>query len=868
MMGRKLDLSGLTGDEADHVLQVVQRDINLRKKEKERLSEMKQALEEEGSKCSILSKQTKFNERCCIRCCTPFTFLINTKRQCLDCKFNVCKSCSSYSKKEKAWICTVCQKSRLLRTQSLEWYYNNVKSRFKRFGSAKVLKTLYKKYLSERGILSDVTENSVYEGSIDGSICGSDSTFYKQSEGHSMAETLTVALRVAEEAVEEAISKAEAYSDSLEKQNEAYYLRENKEELIEELATTIVQKIIKRRKCPEMQSEYELAIPQSESSKMTSPCVSEHSTLTSQASCKGSYTLWRSQSAFSLASDERLERQLDSNWRSAVVDTQWRRQEGFPNLKKESRPSSMPSWRSMDMLDNSSSSSVLQSPDGNWIALQSTILSRPCLLTKPKSQLYAALEKETDIISAYDEMGTDTDDEYDWNYSLTEQKRSPRRLSEESCYTDSQHDPEWTYTKHWPVTSPSSGRFTNTETVGSDSETSSLHSLRNHSTYLHKEPILKRKSPCLAESMDINFNPQVRNLGTADSSETEEFQSDSVRKARCRRKTKSSSRLHSCRNGSSLKIQRVQPSASFQHFSDGSLGSDHFDEERPMQSDTDAIELELKSKLSRIAAKISDKDSSSEDETEWNVLTSPVKVPEESSSCEDADRKVYEDDFKKYSAASLCSITAEVLKVINATEDLIEEVDGNSEFSTDLQKSRLIPEGTDTGKLDEHLTKLEENVYLTASTVYGLEGHLGELEECARSINTITTENELAHLEDQVATAAAKVHQAEIQLSDIEQRISALKIAGLNVTPCMRFTKLKEQRLSRQTIDTSRNQRRKLPAIPVQESKICHDRVSPVTFNRNPIYHSSLERRSCNEDKSIPKDNSTPKFDVSTSLMY
>uniref|UniRef100_A0A8C4S130 RabBD domain-containing protein n=1 Tax=Erpetoichthys calabaricus TaxID=27687 RepID=A0A8C4S130_ERPCA len=112
MMGRKLDLSGLTGDEADHVLQVVQRDINLRKKEKERLSEMKQALEEEGSKCSILSKQTKFNERCCIRCCSPFTFLINTKRQCLDCKFNVCKGCSSYSKKEKAWICTVCQKSR------------------------------------------------------------------------------------------------------------------------------------------------------------------------------------------------------------------------------------------------------------------------------------------------------------------------------------------------------------------------------------------------------------------------------------------------------------------------------------------------------------------------------------------------------------------------------------------------------------------------------------------------------------------------------------------------------------------------------------------------------------------------------------
>ncbi|KFO33309.1 Ribose-phosphate pyrophosphokinase 1 [Fukomys damarensis] len=38
-MGRKLDLSGLTDDETEHVLQVVQRDFNLRKKEEERLSQ-------------------------------------------------------------------------------------------------------------------------------------------------------------------------------------------------------------------------------------------------------------------------------------------------------------------------------------------------------------------------------------------------------------------------------------------------------------------------------------------------------------------------------------------------------------------------------------------------------------------------------------------------------------------------------------------------------------------------------------------------------------------------------------------------------------------------------------------------------------
>ncbi|KAL8165537.1 UNVERIFIED_CONTAM: hypothetical protein K2H54_047261 [Gekko kuhli] len=75
---------------------------------------MKQKLDEEGNKCNILSKQHSFNERCCMRCCTPFTFLINTKRQCQDCKYNICKNCSSYQKKEKAWLCNVCQQVRQL----------------------------------------------------------------------------------------------------------------------------------------------------------------------------------------------------------------------------------------------------------------------------------------------------------------------------------------------------------------------------------------------------------------------------------------------------------------------------------------------------------------------------------------------------------------------------------------------------------------------------------------------------------------------------------------------------------------------------------------------------------------------------------
>lgn len=50
---------------------------------------------------------------------------------------------------------------RLLKTQSLEWFYNNVKRRFKRFGSAKVLKTLYRKHLLEHSTLTELTGKSL-----------------------------------------------------------------------------------------------------------------------------------------------------------------------------------------------------------------------------------------------------------------------------------------------------------------------------------------------------------------------------------------------------------------------------------------------------------------------------------------------------------------------------------------------------------------------------------------------------------------------------------------------------------------------------------------------------------------------------------
>ncbi|XP_030309998.1 melanophilin isoform X5 [Calypte anna] len=141
-MGRKLDLSKLTDEEAKHVWEVVQRDFDLRKKEEERLEELKCKIDQESSKREFLTNQSHLNETHCVHCLQPFKFLLNSKRQCLDCSFYTCKNCSRYNKKEQGWVCDPCRLSRIMKIGSLEWYYEHVRSRFKRFGSAKVLQSL------------------------------------------------------------------------------------------------------------------------------------------------------------------------------------------------------------------------------------------------------------------------------------------------------------------------------------------------------------------------------------------------------------------------------------------------------------------------------------------------------------------------------------------------------------------------------------------------------------------------------------------------------------------------------------------------------------------------------------------------------
>nr|XP_055070149.1 melanophilin a isoform X1 [Misgurnus anguillicaudatus] len=183
-MDRKLDLSRLSEEEAKHVWEVIQRDVVLRKKEEERLGELKSKIEKEETKRDLLSSQSNLVNTHCIRCLQPFKFLVNSKRQCVDCKLYTCKTCSRYNKKERGWVCDPCRMARVLKIGSLGWYHDNVRSRFKRFGSAKVMRSLYKR-LNGEGHRDDDTQSmpdvrNVYNGHDDEHIDASEAQRYKQ----------------------------------------------------------------------------------------------------------------------------------------------------------------------------------------------------------------------------------------------------------------------------------------------------------------------------------------------------------------------------------------------------------------------------------------------------------------------------------------------------------------------------------------------------------------------------------------------------------------------------------------------------------------------------------------------------------------
>ncbi|KAK6166404.1 hypothetical protein SNE40_023104 [Patella caerulea] len=144
-MGRRVNVDHLSDAECEKILQVIQKDFDLRQKEKARLGQLEEKVEQEETKTTILAEKKKFNENCCIRCFQTFGFIFNRRQLCRFCEFYVCKACRTYFSEFRGYACNFCLEQRDLKRQSCEWFYSSVSRKFKRFGSAKVVRTFYKR---------------------------------------------------------------------------------------------------------------------------------------------------------------------------------------------------------------------------------------------------------------------------------------------------------------------------------------------------------------------------------------------------------------------------------------------------------------------------------------------------------------------------------------------------------------------------------------------------------------------------------------------------------------------------------------------------------------------------------------------------
>ncbi|NXA08252.1 SYTL4 protein, partial [Sapayoa aenigma] len=128
-MSEAVDLSFLSDVERELILQVLQRDEELRKAEERRISRrLKNELLEIRRKGAKRGSQ-RYSERTCARCQQNLGRVSPKANTCRGCNHLVCRDCRSYSP-NSSWRCKVCTKEAELKKTTGDWFYDQRVNRF------------------------------------------------------------------------------------------------------------------------------------------------------------------------------------------------------------------------------------------------------------------------------------------------------------------------------------------------------------------------------------------------------------------------------------------------------------------------------------------------------------------------------------------------------------------------------------------------------------------------------------------------------------------------------------------------------------------------------------------------------------------
>ncbi|NWI14659.1 SYTL4 protein, partial [Crypturellus soui] len=150
-MSEAVDLSFLSDAERELILQVLQRDEELRKAEERRISRrLKNELLEIRRRGAKRGSQ-RYSERTCARCQQSLGRVSPKANTCHGCNHLVCRDCRTYGT-NGSWRCKVCTKEAELKKATGDWFYDQRVNRFaNRLGSDLVRLSLrYKSAASKR----------------------------------------------------------------------------------------------------------------------------------------------------------------------------------------------------------------------------------------------------------------------------------------------------------------------------------------------------------------------------------------------------------------------------------------------------------------------------------------------------------------------------------------------------------------------------------------------------------------------------------------------------------------------------------------------------------------------------------------------
>lgn len=139
-----VNLSFLSDTETDFILQVLQRDEELRKAEERRIRRLKNELLDIRRKGAKRGSQ-RYSDRTCARCQQNVGRLVPKTNTCRSCNHLVCKDCRMETT-TGGWKCNVCIKEGELKKSTGDWFYDQRINRFaNRLGSDLVRISLRRK---------------------------------------------------------------------------------------------------------------------------------------------------------------------------------------------------------------------------------------------------------------------------------------------------------------------------------------------------------------------------------------------------------------------------------------------------------------------------------------------------------------------------------------------------------------------------------------------------------------------------------------------------------------------------------------------------------------------------------------------------